>query len=357
MADDDSDKTEEASAQKLSKAREEGSIPKSTDLNSGVMLLVGTLALALFGARLMGGLKDFMAYSFGQISTFQFSAENTVNLIYFAVQVMGFGLLPIALIMLVAALVVNIAQVGLYWSFKPIQPKFGKLFKLSNFVKMFKKDTFVELIKNILKMVIVGVIAYRIIRSRYEEALFLIDQDVMSFILFLLTIAFEIAMKCAILLVVLGLMDLIYKKRKHRTELKMTKQEVKDEAKQAEGDPKVKGKIKGLMQQMHAKMMMNELPKATVVVTNPVFIAIAIKYERGVDVVPVIVAKGKRLIAMHIRDVAQENNIPIVEDKALARGMYDVVEIGQEIPAEFFNAIAEVLAYVFNLDKKNVGGI
>jgi len=155
--------------------------------------------------------------------------------------------------------------------------------------------------------------------------------------------------KSALVLIFLGIADMIYQRRKHRQELKMSKQEVKDEAKSSEGDPHIRGKIKSLRLQMHRNMMMKELPKATVVITNPTFIAIAIRYVQGVDDAPVVVAKGKRLIAEKIREVAREHAIPIVEDKPLARGMYDMAVIGEQIPTEYFAAVAEILAYVYSL--------
>jgi flagellar biosynthesis protein FlhB len=165
----------------------------------------------------------------------------------------------------------------------------------------------------------------------------------------LFSVSMEVVIKSTIVLLFLGVGDLVYQKAKLKKELKMSKTEVKDEAKQSEGDPHVKGKIRSLRLQMHKNFMMKELPKATVIITNPTFIAIAVRYTQGVDPAPVVVAKGKRLIAERIRDEARKHEIPIVEDKPLARGLYEAVQPGEEIPEEFFAAVAEILAYVYSL--------
>jgi flagellar biosynthetic protein FlhB len=198
-------------------------------------------------------------------------------------------------------------------------------------------------------MAVVGLVGYKVVASHYGTYMLLADMSLGQFCHMLFSISVEIIIKSTLVLFAIGIADLVYQKRKVHSELKMSKSEVKDEAKQSEGDPHVKGKIRSLRLQMHRNFMMKELPKATVVITNPTFIAIAIRYTQGLDTAPVVVAKGKRLIAERIRDVAKQNSIPIVEDKPLARGLFDIAEPGEQIPEEFFAAVAEILAYVYSL--------
>jgi flagellar biosynthesis protein FlhB len=258
-------------------------------------------------------------------------------------------LLPVVAGITACSLVVSLSQAGFLWSWTPLTPNFGKVFSLSGFKKLFSPASFVEILKSVAKMFVVGMVGYKVVTSHYREYLLLADMTMVEFTHMLFSVSVEVVIKSTIVLLAIGVFDLVYQKRKLHNELKMSKSEVKDEAKQSEGDPHIKGKIKQMRMQMHRNFMMKELPKATVVITNPTFIAIAVRYTQGIDRAPVVVAKGKRLIAERIRDVARENDIPIVEDKPLARGLYDLAEPGEEIPEEFFAAVAEILAYVYSL--------
>jgi flagellar biosynthesis protein FlhB len=249
----------------------------------------------------------------------------------------------------VIAVAVNVSQVGLMWTWEPLGPHFGKVFAFTGLSRLFSPTSFLEIGKSILKMIIVGLVAYQVAIGHYPEYLALADMEVGQFCSLLFGVSMEIVIKSTLVLFVLGVADLVWQKRKLKKDLRMSKQEVKDETRSSEGDPHVKGKIKSMRMQMHANMMMKELPKATVVITNPTFIAIAIRYNQGMDAAPVVLAKGKRIIAERIREVAKENDIPIVEDKPLARGLYDLAQPGEEIPQEFFAAVAEILAYVYSL--------
>jgi flagellar biosynthesis protein FlhB len=258
-------------------------------------------------------------------------------------------LMPVVLGIMAVSVTVSIFQVGFLWTWEPLGPHFGKIFSLSGFSKLVSASAFVEIGKSIIKMIIVGMVAYHAVANHYENFLLLPDMSLSQFCGLMWTVSLEVIIKSTVVLLMVGIADLIYQKRKVKKDLMMSKTDVKDEAKQSEGDPHVKGKIKSMRMQMHRNFMMKELPKATVIITNPTFIAIAIRYVQGVDATPVVVAKGKRLIAERIRDVARGHDIPIVEDKPLARGLYDMVEPGEEIPEAFFAAVAEILAYVYSL--------
>lgn len=354
MAEDAADKTEEPTGKKLSEARNKGMVAKSADLNAAVGLLAAVIFIDIFSDRIIGGMKTTMIESFRAIGTFQSIPEDMHAIFYHGFIGIIWMLAPVVGGITVISLVIQIYQVGFFWSMEPLGPHFGKIFSLSGFTKLISPTSLLEIVKSVLKMVVVGMVAYKVVGKHYQEYLLLADMELLQFCQLLFSVSMEVIIKSSIILLIIGIADLVYQKRKNHKELKMSKQEVKDEARSSEGDPHIKGKIKSLRMQMHKNLMMKELPKATVVITNPTFIAIAIKYEQGVDTAPVVLAKGKRLIAERIREVAKENHIPIVEDKPLARSMFDVAEVGEEIPQEFFAAVAEILAYVYSLKGQRV---
>ncbi len=349
---DKSDKTEKPTAKRIDDSRKDGNVAKSTDLNSAVMLLAGCLLIWLLGSRMGEGLRKVTTESLLAISNFEAIPE-ALHYHY------GYGMLsllillgPFLAVLLVLGLGINIMQVGLLWSWKAVGFKFEKIYKLQGLKKIFSSQGVVELVKSIAKMIIVGIVAYHVISSHFEDYLLLADATVADIGEFIFIISIEVFIKCALVLIVLGLLDLTYVRFKHEKDMRMSKQEIKDEARASDGDPKIKGKIRQMRLQMRKNFMMKEVPKATVVITNPVFIAIAVRYEQGQDTAPVILAKGKRLIAEKIRETAREKGIPIVEDKPLARSLFEVGEVGDPIPPEFFAAVAEILAYVYGLKKR-----
>ena len=349
MADDAGEKTEDPTGKKLSEARSKGMIGKSSDFNSAFMLLTGTVLIWMFGDRLVDGMRISMVESFRMIGNFQRVPEDLVPLLRAGFLGFLLMLLPIVGGIAVVGVAINLAQVGFLWTMEPLGPNFGKIFGPSGWTRLFSPQSFLEIAKSVAKMAVVGLVGYQVVAKHYLEYLALADMEVGQFCSLLFGVCLEVVIKSVLVLLMIGIADLIYQKRKTKKELRMSKQEIKDEAKSSEGDPHIRGKIKSLRQQMHRNMMMKELPKATVVITNPTFIAIAIRYEQGQDQAPVVVAKGKRLIAERIRDTARKHDIPIVEDKPLARSLFDVAEVGEEIPPEFFAAVAEILAYVYNL--------
>ncbi len=346
---DDVDKTEEPTGKKLSEARRKGMVGKSADFTSALGLLAGTLFIWMFSDRFVDAMKLTMVESFRYIGTYETIPIDFQNLAQQGFVGFLWLLAPVVGGITLVSVTSSIAQVGWLWSMEPLGPNFGKLFSMGGLNKIFSPSSLVEILKNFLKMIIVGVVAYKVVSKHYEQYLLLVDMSLVQFCHLLFTVSLEVIIKSTVVLMILGLADLIYQKRKIHNELKMTKTEVKDESRSSEGDPAVKGKIKALRLQMHKNLMMKELPKATVVITNPTFLAIAVRYEQNVDVAPVVVAKGKRLTAERIREVAKNHGIPIVEDKPLARSLFEVAEVGEEIPQEYFAAVAEILAYVYSL--------
>jgi flagellar biosynthetic protein FlhB len=349
VAADDDSKTEDPTGKKVGEARNKGIVGKSGDFSSSLVLLAAISMIWLYSEKLVGGLRNTMVESFRAIGNFEQIPGMFFSLGRQGLQGVVLMLLPVVAGITVVSVTVSIMQVGFLWSWEALGPNFGKVFSLRGLSKLFSPAAFVEILKSVAKMIIVGIVAYQAVAHHYEQFLALPDMSLSQYCELIWSVSLEVIIKSTLVLLIVGIADLVYQKRKVKKDLMMSKSEVKDEAKQSEGDPHIKSKIKSLRMQMHRNIMMRELPKATVVITNPTFIAIAVRYQQGVDTAPVVVAKGKRLIAERIREVARSNNIPIVEDKPLARGLYDVVEAGEEIPEAFFAAVAEILAYVYSL--------
>jgi len=344
---EDEEKTEEPTAKKKADAIKKGQIGRSMDLSSAISLIAALFGLYLFGGDFASQCEDIIREFFTGYMDWQPTISNFSALAYHILKITLRLLTPMLLLFLVVGLVGNLSQVGLHFTLEKLQPKFSNIFSLSGLKKMFGKDAWIELFKGLIKITIVGMISYSVIKKHSDDILYMADMQIGVFCAYMIDILVELLLKVILFLIILGIADLIYQKRKTHNEMKMSKHEVKDEHKNSEGDPKVIAARKRAMYKMHQQFMMKEVPKATVVITNPTHLAIALRYERGVDQVPFVVGKGADKLAERIKELAKDHDVPIVENKPLARAMYDVVEVGDPLPAEFFAAVAEVLAFVF----------
>ena len=256
-------------------------------------------------------------------------------------------MLPFMAFGFVVTLLVSIVQVGWKVSTKPMKPELSKLNPLNGFKRIFSKDSLFELVKSILKIVIIIYIAYTSIKDNANDLFALYDLGLNQAVALVGTLIINTGIKISIVYLVIGLADFIYQKHKFNEDMKMTKQEVKDEYKNTEGDPQIKGRQRRKMQEVSQKRMMQDVPKADVVITNPTHFAVALKYEAKVSSAPVVLAKGEDYLAQKIKEVARENKIEIVENKPLARMLYHNVDVGAEIPPELYQAVTEVLAAVY----------
>lgn len=350
--DSNEERTEQPTPKRRREAREKGNVAKSTEINSVLVLLMGIIVLRIAGPWIFDQVGSTIAKSFGMISNPQLDQASIIA--YFRSAVITFFkvALPIALSIMVIGLLANILQIGFLLTAKPLIPKLDKIDPIAGFKRMFSIRSLVEACKSILKMLIIAVVAYLTIKGEFLNLLSLGQTSVGAVWIFILMTGFKIVFRVALVLILLALFDYFYQRYEHEKKLKMTRQEVKEERKQLEGDPLVKSRIRSLQREMARRRMMEEVPKATVVVTNPTTLAIAIRYEITEMEAPLVVAKGRHIIAERMKSLARENDIPIVEDKLLARAMYDQVEPGDEIPIEFYNAVAEILAYVYKLQNK-----
>lgn len=348
------EKTEDPTSRKLTKAREEGQVAKSVEIPSVFVVAAGVLALYASAFYIYQQLMSVFHFNFrfGQIPLL--NNLEVVRLLAFHTQKIIFILIPVVIPILVVALLANFAQVGFVISFKSLEPKLSRLDPINGFKQKFSSRAAVEFVKTLLKVGIIAAVAFLAIRSELSEILKLYDHSIGFILLFVLKVSFWIFIKVCLIMLVVAILDYAYQRWKFLDDQKMTKKEVKDETKQTEGDPLVKSRIRQLQQEAARKRMMADVPQADVVVTNPVRLAVAVKYDGETMDAPQVLAKGAGPIAANIRKVARENEVPIVEDKLLARNLYSSVDIGDEVPGEFYQAVAELLAYVYKLKGKSL---
>ncbi len=356
MANDEGgEKTEEATSYKLSKAREKGQVPKSQEVSSVAVLLVAGSALVLMAPygweRMVGMFHHFI----WRMSEFDPTSVDLWPWFQTAFREILIIVLPLAFLIMVAGVAANLFQMGGF-IFKPIEFKINKLNFITGMGRFFKIRSVVDAIKNLLKIAIIFYVSYLVISSHNDEFAIMSEMEPVEIALVTLEITVELFFKVVLTLLVLAFMDFAYQKWQFMKDMRMSKQEIKDEYKQMEGDPKVKARIRQLQAENSKKRMLADVPRADVVVTNPTHFAIALVYDSSLALAPLVLAKGQDLLAQRIKDIAKEAKVPIVENKPLAQALYKVVEVGQIIPLEFYKAVAEVLSYVYRIKGKVPGG-
>jgi len=356
MAEDSSQEKEEApSEKKRDDARKKGTVAKSTEVNSVFVLLTAIFLLRLTGPWMMREFDSHIREYFALCAVPDMSMQRLIELSQGAIVVLLKIILPFAGAIMCAGVLANVVQIGLLFTFEPMIPKLEKLNPISGFGRIFSMRTVVETIKNILKICLIGYIAYATIKGDYGVLLTLADVSIMKIWEFVLSATYDIFLRTALVMLLIALADYGYQRYEHEKKLKMSHQEIKEEHKQMEGDPQVKARIRALQREMARRKMMDQVPQASVVVTNPTHLAIALLYDPEKNDAPLVVAKGKDLTALRIKKIAEENDVPLYEDKPLARAMYDMVEVGEPIPGEFFEAVAQIIAYVYKLKGKKAG--
>lgn len=352
------EKTEPATAKKLKDAREEGQVAKSKELSAAIDLIALFLVLKIFisyiGESLLSvfpviynKMPDIINDSAGGMSIF--SATTVINNVMLVILKV---VAPVFIVGIMCCILINIFQVGWKVTTKPMQPKASKINPLSGFKRIFSKDSLFELVKSIAKIALITYVAYTSIKDHQNELFLLYDIPLMQVIILVGTIVIDAGFQISLVYLVVGIVDWLYQKHKFKEDMKMTKQEVKDEYKNTEGNPEIKGRQRSKMREVSQRRMMQNLPTADVVITNPTHLSVAIKYDAEQNSAPVVIAKGEDFLAMKIREIAKENNIEIVENKPLARMLYANVDVGAEVPPELYQAVAEVLAFVYSLKNK-----
>ena len=348
------EKTEQASPRKRREAREKGNVPKSQEVNTAVVLIVGLLGLKLLGGKMLAQLFGLTRGVLSQLATFELTLDMVPQLALQGMKFMGLILAPLVGMIMVAGVGANLLQSGWVFSAEPMKPKFSKISVGQGLKRMFSMRSVVELLKGIFKLLIVGFVGYVTLKNEMMLAPYLIKGTMGQLVAFIGGVGFKLAFRAALVLVVLAAFDFAYQKFQYEKKLRMTKQEVKEEYKRTEGDPLVKSRIRSIQRERARRRMLAEVPTADVVITNPTHLAVALKYTPGKSSAPVVVAKGARLVAQRIKEIAQANGVPVVENKPVARTLFKSVEVGGSIPYELFKAVAEILAYVYRLKKKRM---
>jgi len=341
------DKTEEPTAKKRADAKKKGQVGRSTDMSAAFVLLMGFFIIKLLWESIYHSIAAYTTYVFSHLNQ-TVDTESVVRIFIGIIELLAQTALPIMIAIMMMGLAVNMYQVGLNFNTEAIGFKLDKLNPINGFGRIFSKRSLMELLKSLMKIAIIGFFLYDFLADHLMEMPQFIYFDLTTSLAQISDIIFKMAFEVIGVIMVVGFIDYAYQKWQTTQDLKMSKQEVKDEMKQSEGDPQIKGKIKQKQRQMAMSRMMQEVPKADVIVTNPTHFAVALKYDKGM-VAPQIVAKGQDLLAQRIKEIARENKVPIVENKPLARALYATVEVGDIVPAELYQAVAEVLAYVYRL--------
>ena len=341
------EKTEKATPRKREEARKKGQVFRSTDLNSAFIILT-VFAVINFGFPYMlesmeGFTREYLTDRSLQDITPLFAQMVLLESLFLIVRIT----IPILAVAAVAGVVGNLLQVGFLFSTEPLGIKLERLNPVEGFKRIFSKRALVELVKSILKLTLTAYIVYQVISKNIYLFPLLMDMEIGQIIKNLLALIFEMAMKIGIALLVLGVLDYIYQRWEHEQSLKMTKQEVKEEYKQMEGDPQIRARQKQRQREMAMRRMMAEVPRADVVITNPTHFAVALRYNAQQMDAPMVVAKGQDFIALRIKELARESGVTIVENQELARNLFYICDLGEVIPENLYQAVAQVLAFVY----------
>ncbi|WP_371381750.1 flagellar biosynthesis protein FlhB [Sporomusa aerivorans] len=345
------EKTEEATPKRKSEARKKGQVAKSTEISGVFVILAAFFTLKLLGTTVYNELSRYMTGIFSGIFTADITIQTVQLLFWNVILVMFKTVLPILLVIMVISVFVNFMQVGAMFSTEVLMPNFSKINPITGFQRLFSKRSLVELAKAIFKVCIIGYFIYRFAIVQTADIPRLISMDLTDSLRLTGSLIIDLAFNIIAVMLILAVFDYFYQWWEHNESLKMSKEEVKEEFKQTEGNPQIKSKIKEKQRAIAMRRMMQEIPKADVVVTNPTHLAIALKYEKRMSA-PVVIGKGQDFLAERIKQVAREHKVVVVENKPLARALYPVVDIGDVVPPELYQAVAEVLAYVYRLKKR-----
>lgn len=346
------EKTEKATPKKRQDSRKKGQVAKSQDVNTAIVLL-GVFLILLFGGKFFfQTLSDLFRHTYQEYIGLNLT-ENNLQMIFLEIlQEIVFILAPIMAVAMVAGVAANYMQFGFLFSTESIQPKLEKLDPIKGFKRIFSMRAIVELLKSVLKIAFVGIATFSVLWMRKEEILILAQKSVGAGLATIANLTIQMGLIASIMLLFLAVLDYLYQKYDYEKNIRMSKQDIKDEHKNIEGDPLIKSKIKQRQREMAMSRMMQEVPNADVVITNPTHYAVCLKYDENKRDAPFVVAKGVDYVAQKIKFIAKENDVITVENRPLARALYSQTEIGDAIPEEFFKAVAEILAYVYRTKNK-----
>ncbi|MFH1624585.1 MAG: flagellar biosynthesis protein FlhB [Pseudomonadota bacterium] len=345
----DNEKTEPATPKRREEARKKGQVAQSREIPTIVVLLGSLLVFYFFGSYMIHHLSVMIQGILDSIGTLQLDETNVYHFLLGVLRQMAVLLAPLMLAVMVAGIGGNILQKGFLFTADPLIPKLSKVNPIKGVAKMFSTQSLMETAKSIAKIAIVGYIAFVTVKAERENFLPLMMMETGGVLAYIGEVSFKICVRTLWVLIPLGILDYAFQRWDYEQNLKMSKQEVKDEFKQREGDPLIKARIRSIQREMAQRRMMAEIPKADVVITNPTELAVALRYDSETMPAPKVVAKGAGFVAERIREKAVLSGVLVVENKPLAKSLFKLVDIGQYIPAALYKAVAEVLAYVYRL--------
>ena len=346
------EKTEEATPKRREDSRRKGQVARSAELSSVAILLAGLLALTALSSYMFGRLQNFVAelltesvdIHLGPLTVLPYLMRwgwEFINVVW-----------PMVSLLVAAALAINYAQVGVLFTPKPLEPKWNRISPMSGLKRIFSGRGLVELAKGLFKIGVVAYLTYWTVLSEMAQMVLFVDMEVGQILDVSGSLILTLGIRIALLLLIMAALDYAFQRWEYEKGLRMTRQEVKEEYKQQEGDPQVRARIRALQRDQSRQRMMDDVGTADVVVTNPTHVAVALRYDPQSSSAPMVVAKGQRLVAQRIKELARESGVPMVENKPLARALFKSVQIGEQIPDELFKAVAEVLAFVFHLKRR-----
>ena len=347
------EKTEVPTEKKRRESREEGQVAFSKELSSAALLAGIVLTLVATSPIILDAMRQLMSQIFRDLAqSEELSIDSIFTLSGEILSIILPAFAPFAAVIIFVGILASVLQVGVLITFKAIAPKFNKISPLTGLKRLFSSQSLADFLKSMAKLIIVGFVGYLTYIEKITELNGLSVSTPEYILSYNFTVVAEVAGKIVLALVAIAIFDYFYQRWHHEQQLMMTKQEVKDETKQTEGDPLLKARIRQIQREMSNARMMQEVPKADAVIVNPTHFSVAILYDRDVMTAPEVIAKGADHLALRMRTVARENNVPILERPELARDLYANVEIGDDIPERFYKAIAEILAFVYRLRKR-----
>lgn len=346
---EEEEKTEDPTEKKLQEAREKGNVPKSMEVTGAAILVFGSLYLLFFSGYFLEDIKKIMLYSFNFIGQ-EVNSRVLYSVSYTLLMTTLEALAPIFILVILLTFISNFAQFGFLLT--PMKFDLQKLDPIKGIKGLFGLKKILEAIKLFLKLTIIVVVMFFTLMFTYKSFLAMMDKELGFVINNMVDITGYFLAAILLIIVIFAIIDYFFTNYYYTKSLRMTKQEIKDEFKNMEGDPKVKGRIRRIQMEMHMQRMMSNVSDADVVITNPTHYAVAMKYDSNLNSAPKVIAKGIDFLALRIKDIARENDIPIIENPALARSLYAQLDVEQEIPSEFYKALAEIFSYVFELKKK-----
>ncbi|WP_368654830.1 flagellar biosynthesis protein FlhB [Ornithinibacillus sp. 4-3] len=346
------EKTEKATPKKRKDERRKGKVAKSADVNTAILLLFSFIMLAVFGSFMKEEMTSVYHKSFTEYIHWDVTEQTIQTIIFEGVTELAKIVAPIMVIAIIAALAANLMQIGFLFTTEPLKFDLKKIDPIQGAKRIFSVRALVELLKSLLKIVFIGAVTFFVIWLFKDEIMMLPFKHLDGGLAFFGKVTITMGIAATVILLFLAVFDYAYQRFDYEKNMRMSKQDIKDEHKNIEGDPLIKSKIRERQRQMAMRRMMAEVPNADVIITNPTHYSIAIKYDEEKANAPYVLAKGVDNIALKIREIAKANNIMMVENKVLARSLYDVVEINEIIPEEFYQAVAEILAYVYQLENR-----